>query len=421
MLNDLKLHAPSGLAITGAIVLAAGQAFAAPAPPNPPTPPLQLLSIADEPETRDIQTFTISGREGDRTTVVINNGEVSGTHNGEPLTARQIVRDERGGVSIIDRDGNVVIEGLGVEPLVATGIRAGAAPRIVARRGFPVGGLFEAQDAPRADTPVRIGITFDEPGEALSAQLGLKPGSAIVITGLVAGQPAERAGLKPNDIIVSLDGSDTASIDIVREVLAKKSPGDTLKVKVLRRGKPETFTLQLAPAAEVVVEGRRLPGLDTPPDAPVPPAPPQWRQRDNERFFISVPDAAERQTRAALEQALAEIERAMAEAEQRGADVREELAMAKRAIMEARERGAAELGRLRADFPGEIDIRAFTTGRPLRLWTGDAEDREHFDERVDQLEERFDELDERFDELEDRLDGIEGLLEDIAELIETRR
>lgn len=62
--------------------------------------------------------------------------------------------------------------------------------------------------------------------EGIGAQLGLKDGRVIIVTPL-RGSPAEAAGLKPNDIILKVDGADTAGWTVDQAVTKIRGPKDT--------------------------------------------------------------------------------------------------------------------------------------------------------------------------------------------------
>ncbi len=48
--------------------------------------------------------------------------------------------------------------------------------------------------------------------------------------------PAQRAGLREGDIVISLDGHNISTIDEIHQLLSKKPPGTAVRVDVLRRG-----------------------------------------------------------------------------------------------------------------------------------------------------------------------------------------
>jgi len=82
---------------------------------------------------------------------------------------------------------------------------------------------------------VMLGIYSDEPGESLRKQLGIK-GKAIIIESVIEGLSADKAGMKDHDIIISIDGSDGVSPEDLTKILSKHSPGDEIKIVVIRNG-----------------------------------------------------------------------------------------------------------------------------------------------------------------------------------------
>jgi hypothetical protein len=83
------------------------------------------------------------------------------------------------------------------------------------------------------------GIRLGEPTGGIDA-----PG--VPIATVVAGSPAEKGGLKPGDVITTLDGRWTASVHDVYAAAADAQPGRAADVVILRDGKE--MTLSVTPA-----------------------------------------------------------------------------------------------------------------------------------------------------------------------------
>lgn len=94
-----------------------------------------------------------------------------------------------------------------------------------------------------------VGASFANIDLVLAEQLSLDPESVSLVTMVVPGQAAEKAGLKANDILTQID-SDPASPSQITRTIQKKKPGDQFTVRLLRRGKPEEFTVTLGERRE---------------------------------------------------------------------------------------------------------------------------------------------------------------------------
>ncbi len=86
------------------------------------------------------------------------------------------------------------------------------------------------------------GLTFGEPTGGLD-----EPG--ILIVSVAAGSPAEQGGLKPGDILTSLDGRWTASVADAYAAAADAEPGHPAEVVVVREGKDVKLTVTPADGA----------------------------------------------------------------------------------------------------------------------------------------------------------------------------
>jgi len=63
---------------------------------------------------------------------------------------------------------------------------------------------------------------------------------------VVEGGPAERAGMRPEDLIVELDGTAIEGMDELQRVVVSELIGRPVRAKVVREGREED--LELVPA-----------------------------------------------------------------------------------------------------------------------------------------------------------------------------
>ncbi len=90
---------------------------------------------------------------------------------------------------------------------------------------------------------LRIGIKGRVIDENLSRNLNMPQG--IYVVEVEEFSNAERAGIRPGDVIVKFDGKDIKTFDDVNEIKSKHQVGDTIKVVVSREGKERTLDMVL--------------------------------------------------------------------------------------------------------------------------------------------------------------------------------
>jgi S1-C subfamily serine protease len=84
------------------------------------------------------------------------------------------------------------------------------------------------------DSKARMGITMERVDPPLAAQLGVDREKSTLVTQVLLGWPADRAGVKRFDVITSCDGNDAAAPDDLRHMIHKKKPGDEIHLTVVR-------------------------------------------------------------------------------------------------------------------------------------------------------------------------------------------
>ncbi len=90
---------------------------------------------------------------------------------------------------------------------------------------------------------LRIGIKGRIINSHISKNLNLPEG--IYVVEVEAFSNAERAGIRPGDVIVKFGGKDIKTFDDVNEIKAQHNLGDTIKVVVYREGSEKTLDLVL--------------------------------------------------------------------------------------------------------------------------------------------------------------------------------
>jgi serine protease DegQ len=79
-----------------------------------------------------------------------------------------------------------------------------------------------------------LGIQPGELTPEIAQQLGVRQSSGVVVLEAVAGGPAEKAGIRPGDVITALDGRQVATVEEFLAALRPHRPGDSVTVTFLR-------------------------------------------------------------------------------------------------------------------------------------------------------------------------------------------
>jgi serine protease Do len=102
-----------------------------------------------------------------------------------------------------------------------------------------------------------IGAQIQDFNEEMAEAQGLAGTKGVIIAELVAGGPGAKGGLMPEDIVTAVNGVPVkAGSELTREV-AKAQPGQTIKLSILRGGKPRVVEIKsgVRPAEDALNAG----------------------------------------------------------------------------------------------------------------------------------------------------------------------
>jgi serine protease Do len=111
-----------------------------------------------------------------------------------------------------------------------------------------------------------LGVMIQEITPELKEKLNLKEEKGALVGDVVAEGPADKAGIKRGDVIVSFDGKEISEANDLPFIVASTPVGKTVTVEVIREGKKEHFQVQIEELkeereAQVVSEARPNLGL----------------------------------------------------------------------------------------------------------------------------------------------------------------
>ncbi|MDD3074101.1 MAG: trypsin-like peptidase domain-containing protein [Eubacteriales bacterium] len=91
-----------------------------------------------------------------------------------------------------------------------------------------------------------LGVTIGEITPSLAEAYNLGSDYGLLVTEAPSGGPARQAGIKPEDIIIQVDGTKTEGLRDLRRIISKKSVGDKVQVTVVRGKEKIKFEVILA-------------------------------------------------------------------------------------------------------------------------------------------------------------------------------
>lgn len=92
----------------------------------------------------------------------------------------------------------------------------------------------------------KLGITISTITSDIAQQFGYQGSRGALVQDVVSGQPADRAGIKPGDIVTEFQGQRIEDDAQLRNLVAQTAPGTTVKMKVWRDNAERELTATLA-------------------------------------------------------------------------------------------------------------------------------------------------------------------------------
>jgi serine protease Do len=90
-----------------------------------------------------------------------------------------------------------------------------------------------------------IGVQIQPVTAEIADSLGMRNARGALVADVQANSPAERAGIKARDVIVSVNGEALDDARSLARRIGSIAPGTSVRLAVIRNGQEETFTLRL--------------------------------------------------------------------------------------------------------------------------------------------------------------------------------
>lgn len=154
------------------------------------------------------------------------------------------------GGPLLDLDGRIV--GINSAIITRTGGSVGLGFAIPAQMARSVMDNLIASGRPQRGF---LGAVWGDIDAARAARLGINAGA--IIEGVMPESPADAAGLRVGDVVLSFDGKPVDSFNRLRNAIAFTPPGEKVSMEIVRDGDKQTINAQLADREQWLAAARK--------------------------------------------------------------------------------------------------------------------------------------------------------------------
>ncbi len=115
-----------------------------------------------------------------------------------------------------------------------------------------------------------LGVAIAEIGDEDLPKYGLKEPRGVLIRSVVAGQPADQGGVKPDDVVLAVDGASIEGPRDLQRIIASTPVGRAVKLFVMRGGKETELFVTVGAYKAELAQPSRPPRPAPAPKAPAP-------------------------------------------------------------------------------------------------------------------------------------------------------
>ncbi|MGB2689398.1 MAG: DegQ family serine endoprotease [Desulfobacterales bacterium] len=101
-----------------------------------------------------------------------------------------------------------------------------------------------------------LGVGIQDISEEVAEYYGIKEKKGVLVTEVFPGDPADLAGIKPKDIILSVNGKAVDSARQLTGMIADIIVGDTIQIKINRNGKSRTTDVKIAKREDTKISAK---------------------------------------------------------------------------------------------------------------------------------------------------------------------
>ena len=104
-----------------------------------------------------------------------------------------------------------------------------------------------------------LGVSIQDVPKDIAEYFGIEDNRGALVADVVPGDPADTAGIQPQDIIVEIDGQNVADSRELLRLVAGLNVGQTADIKVLRNGKIKNFQVKVAKRNDAKLTAKKAP------------------------------------------------------------------------------------------------------------------------------------------------------------------
>jgi serine protease Do len=108
-----------------------------------------------------------------------------------------------------------------------------------------------------------LGVAIQELDDEMAEYYGVEKGEGVFVAQVFEGDPADAAGIRAGDIIVSVDGKKVSTTRELTGLIAGIPVGEEATVLVLREGKKKQFVVEIAKREEEKIASRKSTSKET--------------------------------------------------------------------------------------------------------------------------------------------------------------
>lgn len=104
-----------------------------------------------------------------------------------------------------------------------------------------------------------LGVSIQSLEKDMAEYLGVPDGKGVYVAKVIAGEPAEKAGIKDGDVIIAINGTPIAETKALTRMIADTQVGEKVRVTLIRDGKKKNIKVKIGQRDEAHLQASGSP------------------------------------------------------------------------------------------------------------------------------------------------------------------